>query len=120
MSLGYDDTIRYAGAALDRLGVHRLARSRGERAVCSCGLITGHDPLHSGNWRRFFGWLGHLDASTDEPTARYVVSGGPYDHVLWCAFCGPVVPVRRSKAGAPDGSDVADLLERHLRLCPVP
>lgn len=103
-----------------RSGVHRWAISRGDGAVCTCGLITGDDPLRSGSWRRFFGWLGHLNAATDAPTARFVVSGGPYDHVLWCAFCGPVVPVRRTDDGSVDESDLDDLLERHSRLCPVP
>ena len=103
-----------------RSGVHRWAIAKGTGAVCTCGLIAGDDPLRSGSWRRFFGWLGHLDSATDGVTARYVVAGGPYDHVLWCAFCGPIVPVRRHEHGSLDDADVDDILERHLRLCPVP
>lgn len=101
-------------------GVHRWAIAKGTGAVCTCGLIAGDDPLRSGNWGRFFGWLGHLDSTTDGVAARYVVAGGPYDHVLWCAFCGPIVPVRRDEHGSPDVANMEDLLERHLRLCPVP
>lgn len=156
MSLGYDDMVRYADAALEahaqrvaeleeqgttgswgaqamvhrqRLehwrgaqaaGVHRWAISRPEGSVCTCGLITGVDPMAGGEWRSFFDWLGHLDTTTDGVTARFVVSGGPYDHVLWCAFCGPVVPVQRTPDGTLDTDDVAEMLEHHLRVCPVP
>ena len=57
-----------------RSGVHRWAIAKGTGAVCTCGLIAGDDPLRSGSWRRFFGWLGHLDSATDGVTASWATT----------------------------------------------
>lgn len=103
-----------------QLDIHRWAIGRPEGSVCTCGLVTGVDPMREGKWHLFYGWLGHLDRLTDRRTARFVVDGGPYNHVLWCAFCGPIDQVAR--AGDSDAALLPrhEVLARHLLQCPAP
>ena len=61
--------------------------------------------------------------SMPRPTASPRGTSYREDHttnVLWCAFCGPINPVRRTATGALDRDDVEDMLERHSHLCPAP